>query len=432
LRRREQGAGRSRDYVDSGSSGWAASQEKVLYTFQGGSDGFFPEAGLIFDAQGNLYGTTVIGGGGPCEYGCGTAFKLSPTKSGEWMETIIHHFNPSAGDAPPAGGRLVFDTQGNLYGTNDISIYKLTPAKSGEWSETIIHRFGVGNDGSGADSYLIFDSAGNLYGTTTGGGGQSDGAGTVFKLIPNKDGSWSETILHGFPQHAGGSPDGQTPFDGLIMDGAGNLYGTTSAGGPDDQGIVFKLAPTKRGSWKESILYRFRGLEHPRRGASPYGGLVIDTAGNLYGTTVGGGNSTLQSGVVFKLAPTQKGEWKETVIHNFPSPRYHDGEYPYAGLIMDGSGNLYGATLDGGGQNERQCGDSDGCGVVYKLSPGSNGKWTETILYAFQGGTDGSVLQDDRLVMDSSGRLYGTTVGGGANPCNNGLNNGCGVVFEVK
>jgi uncharacterized repeat protein (TIGR03803 family) len=414
---------------------WAAGAEKVLYTFQGGSDGFFPVAGLIFDTHGNAYGTTLIGGGGPCEFGCGTIFKLTPTKTGEWTETIIHHFNPSAGDPGGVVARLTFDQHGNLYGAAGSYLFKLAPGNGGQWTETIIHRFNsCDTDGCDAVGYLLFNR-GNLYGTTAGGGGAT-GCGTVFQLAPQTNGSWRETILHVFHQgvsHCSGhSADGQHPDDGLIMDSTGNLYGTTDAGGPDDQGIVFRLTPTNSGKWTETILHTFVGLEHPTGGANPYGGLVMDKAGNLYGTTVGGGSALLQAGVVFQLTPTQKGPWKETVIHNFPTPRYHDGELPYAGLVIDTAGNLYGSTLDGGGQNESQCNDYDGCGVVYKLSPTASGKWKETILYAFQGGPDGAALQDDRLAIDAAGNLYGTTVGGGANPCNNNMNAGCGVVFEIK
>jgi uncharacterized repeat protein (TIGR03803 family) len=247
-------------------------------------------------------------------------------------------------------------------------------------------------------------------------------------LAPNGDGSWTESIIHAFHRGGGGTPDGQNPDAGLIIDKSGDLYGTTYFGGPDDQGIVFKLAPTKGGRWKERILFRFHGLEHATGGADPYGGLVMDRAGNLYGTTTGGGDTVLQSGVVFKLTPTQKGEWKETVIHAFPTPRYHDGELPYTGLLIDASGNLYGAAFAGGGKQEPNCQDFDGCGVVYKLLPTSNGRWKETILYAFQGGSDGSVPEDDRLVMDAAGNLYGTTFAGGI--IGNSVANG--VVFEVK
>jgi uncharacterized repeat protein (TIGR03803 family) len=419
------------------TTGWAAGSEKVLYTFQGGSDGFIPEAGLIFDSAGNAYGTTLVGGGGPCEYGCGTVFKLTPTQSGQWTETIIHHFDPSLGDAGNVISRLTFDQQGNLYGTANSYLFKLTPSQNGgEWTETIIHQFhSCVTDGCEALGSLLFDSASNLYGTTAGGGGTT-GCGTVFKLSPQQDGTWKESILHVFHQGtshcAGGSTDGQFPIAGLIMDGSGRLYGTTSKGGPDDQGIVFRLKQTLSGTWKEKILFTFSGLQNPTGGANPYAGVVRDKAGNLYGTTTGGGDTSLQAGAVFELSPTPTGPWKETVIHNFPTPRYVDGELPYTGVLIDSAGNLYGASDLGGGQQEPLCGDYDGCGTIFKLTPAQGGGWTETILYAFQNGSDGGQLLDDFLFMDASGHLYGTTAGGGAYPCNNGLNEGCGVVFQIE
>jgi hypothetical protein len=158
----------------------------------------------------------------------------------------------------------------------------------------------------------------------------------------------------------------------------------------------------------------------------------MDNAGNLYGTALSGGNTQTQDGVVFELSPTPGGEWNETVIHSFPTPRYVDGEQPYTGVLLDSSGNLYGATYAGGGQQEPDCLDYDGCGVVYKLSPGEGDNWTETILYAFQNFTDGGQLYDDVLFMDAAGNLYGTAFTGGAFPCDNGQLDGCGVVFEVQ
>jgi uncharacterized repeat protein (TIGR03803 family) len=419
-------------------SAFAASNETAVYSFLGGSvDGMDPFPGLVFDSQGNAYGTTLVGGGGPCEYGCGIVFKLSPTQSGEWTETIIHHFDPSLNDAGGVVSRLTLDAQGNLYGAADTYLFELTPSKNGgEWTETFIHRFTDCNtDGCDAAGHLLFDSAGNLYGTTTGGGG-AQGCGTVFKLAPQKNGSWKESILHVFRQEiadcSGKSADGYYPESGVIRDSAGNLYGTTLMGGPDDQGTVFRLAPTSQGRWKETLLHTFTGLEQPIGGASPWAGLVMDQAGNLYGTTTGGGNTQLQAGVVYELSPTKQGEWKETVLHNFPTPRYVDGEYSYTSVLIDSAGNLYGATLDGGGQQEPLCVDYDGCGIVFKLTPTQSGEWTETVLYAFQNGPDGGQLLDDALVMDAAGNLYGTTAGGGADSCDNGLANGCGVVFKIQ
>jgi uncharacterized repeat protein (TIGR03803 family) len=419
---------------------WAVSNEKVLYTFQNGSDGGNPIAGLIFGAQGHLYGTTPSGG----DFGAGSVFRLTHNKSGSWTEKVLYSFQGNFVDGAGPTGSLVFDKQGNLYGTTagggvgvvqDGTVFKLEPTAQGPWKETILHRFnctlGVHhNDGCDPQSNLIFDGAGNLYGTTLkGGGGDSttfchNGCGTVFKLSPNQNGTWTESLIHRFPHGQGGTPDGQNPYAGLIMDSAGNLYGTTYIGGPDDAGMVFRLTPNSDGTWKETVLFNFKAtVNNPKDGANPYAGLLMDKAGNLYGTTRDRGGKVTGGGTVFKLAPTAVGEWKETVIHAFPAPRYHDGELVLTGLIADASGNLYGAATSGGGKQEPNCANFDGCGVIYKLSPNSDGTWSETILYAFQGGGDGSLPEDDRLIMDATGNLYGTTFAGGG---------GAGVAFEIK
>jgi len=419
------------------TASWAASKETVLYTFQGGSDGDFSMAGLISDSQGNLYGTTYVGG----DSNFGTVFKLAPDKKGGWTKTTILSFQGIPVDGSQPIGRLVFDAKGNLYGTTtqggvgedgEGTVYKLTPTKQGTWKETILHTFDCfsNNDGCLPQSSLIFDQAGNLYGTTLQGGGGdnttfcTNGCGTVFELSPSKGGGWTETQLHTFPNGDGGTPDGQNPYASLIFDQAGNLYGTTWVGGTDDEGVIFKLAPGSKGEWKETVLFRFHDLvNNPPDGANAYAGLVMDKAGNLYGTTRDGGGKVTGGGVVFQLTPTTKGEWKEKVIHAFPSPRYHDGELLMTGLTMDATGNLYGAAPFGGGKQEPDCNDFDGCGIVFKLSPNSNGTWSETILYAFQGGSDGSEPLPDWLLFDAKGNLYGTTSVGGI---------GDGVVFKLE
>jgi len=416
------------------TSSWAASKEKVLYTFQGGSDGEIPTAGLISDGQGNLYGTASIGG----DFLFGTVFKLTHNKNGSWTESTIYSFQGSDGEGPAAS--LVFDKNGNLYGTtasggpsefDNGTVFKLEPTKQGPWKQTTLHSFNclTASDGCIPESALIFDQAGNLYGTTLQGGGGftgtfcTNGCGSVFELSPNQDGTWTETLIHTFPLGNGGTRDGQNPYGSLILDSAGNLYGTTWIGGPDDEGVIFRLAPGSKGIWKETVLFSFHDLvNNPPDGANPYVGLLMDKAGNLYGTTRDGGGKSTGGGVVFQLTPTTKGEWKERVIHAFPSPRYHDGELVMTGLIADAAGNLYGAAPLGGGKQEPNCTDYDGCGVVFKLSPNTNGTWKETILYAFRGGSDGSEPIPDRLLLDANGNLYGTTFIGGT---------GDGVVFEI-
>jgi len=416
----------------------ASGQETVLYNFQGGSDGNFPIGGVIFDAEGNLYGTTDVGGGGACPGGCGTVFKLAPAKNGGYTKTILYTFQGSFTDGQYPQARLVFDQEGNLYGTTLLggatlagegTVFKLTPTPSGEWTETILHNFNcaTANDGCEPYSYLIFDKAGNLYGTTLqGGGGDTssyciNGCGTVFKLSKRKKGMWPETLLYTFP-HFFNNTIGANPYAGLAIDAKGSLYGTTYYGGPYTSGVVFRLKRS-HGVWAETVLHTFSytGTD----GYAPYAGVVLDKSGNLYGTTLDGGNAVLGQGVVFMLTPAREGEWTETIIHDFPSPRYADGEYPITGVTVDAAGNLYGASYIGGGQNEAQCPDNDGCGVIYQLSP-KDGRGSETILYAFQGGLDGGLLEDDVLAFDANGNLYGTGATGGSG------GSGAGVVFEVK
>ena len=206
----------------------------------------------------------------------------------------------------------------------------LAPAAGAASKYKVLYRF-QGANGAYPFAGLIFDAAGNLYGTTVQGGASDDG--TVFKLAPSQDGSWKESVLHSF-----NGSDGRVLYAGLIFDAAGNLYGTTYYGGASDDGTVFKLAPNQDGSWKESVLHSFNKSD----GAGPRAGLIFDAGGNLYGTTIYGGAS--DHGTVFKLAPNQDGDWTESLLHSFNK----SDEYPYAGLIFDAAGNLYGTTYYGG------------------------------------------------------------------------------------
>jgi len=430
-------------------SSWAAGKEKVLYTFQGTGDGVEPIGGVVRDAKGNLYGTTVFNfqnTEGPS--GFGLVYQLTPTRSGEFKEKLLHTFQGEPIDGQSPQSSVVFDAAGNLYGTANGGlfgcgiVYKLTPTKNGPWTETIIHQFNAfngHNDGCEPVGSLIFDKTGNLYGTTSqGGGGTTDtfctnGCGTVFKLAPNKDGSWTESILHALHQGGGGSSDGQNPFDSVAFDNVGNLYGTTYFGGFDDEGTVFKLTPNKSGKWSETLLFKFHGLVKNTDGEAPYAGVVLDSSGNIYGTTIDGGGGVGEPGVVFKLTPGANGKFEESVIHRFSESRTdQDGLLPQGGLTMDSSGNLFGTTLAGGGQNELFCTDFTGCGTVFKLMPTSNGKWNESVLYAFQGDTDGGFPAPDHLSIDTAGNLYGTASAGGKLVQKNGGGfNSFGVVFEI-
>ncbi len=255
--------------------------ESVLYSFNGGSDAAIPCAGLILDAAGNLYGTTSTGGAS----NHGTVFQLTPNTDGSWSQSLLHSFNSSDGAYPFAG--LVFDAAGNLYGTTEYggasglgTVFKLRPNADGSWTESVLYSFIGNNDGYFPSAGLVFDAAGNLYGTTEYGG--ASGAGTVFKLAPNADGSWTESLLHRFH-----GSDGYFSYGGLIFDRAGNLYGTTAGGGASDNGMVFKLTPNADGSWTESVLRRFGGT----RAAKPYASLIFDGVGNLYGTATHGGSA---------------------------------------------------------------------------------------------------------------------------------------------
>jgi uncharacterized repeat protein (TIGR03803 family) len=345
----------------------------TLHRFNGGADGAGPGGGLIKDAQGNLYGATTSGGGTACTpAGCGTVFKLS--KTGKL--TVLYSFKGWPDGAYPNG--VIRDTRGNLYGTtlnggsghNGYCSLHGVPYGCGtvfkvdaSGKETVLHNFTDNADGGYPEAGLIQDAEGNLYGTTGGGGGAGcyHGCGVVFKL----DKAGKETVLYRFK----GGYDGASPYAGVIMDAQGNIYGTTGWGGisscsdlgGEGCGTVFKLSKTG----KETVLYRFCAKSGCDDGAEPLGGVIQDAKGNLYGTTLGGGGSSDciggDCGTVFKL--DTKG--KEVVLHNFTGGA--DGGNPYAGVIQDGQGNLYGATYWGGNFN---CDDSGfGCGVVFDLTP---------------------------------------------------------------
>jgi uncharacterized repeat protein (TIGR03803 family) len=354
-----------------------SSKETVLYSFTGGADGAFPFGGVTLDAAGNLYGTCVGGSGN------GVVFKLDNTGK----ETVLHTFTGGT-DGQTARGGLVRDTAGNLYGITQGGgtsgqgvVFKVDPAGN----ETILHNF-AGTDGNGPFGILARDAAGNLYGTTTSGG--AFGNGVVFKVDP----AGNETVLHSFA----GAPDGASPQAGLVLDAAaGILYGTTTGGGATNNGVVFKLDPTGT----ETVLHSFTGTD----GSAPIAALVLDAAGNLYGTTDSGGTGscfTFGCGVVFKLDTTLK----ETVLYNFTGGA--DGAQPLD-LLLDSSGNLYGITLEGGVSGCHVFFTLD-CGVAFKITPASDfsltpasaslivqngGKVTDIITIAPQNGSFGHAVQ---------------------------------------
>jgi len=351
----------------------------VLYGFTG-SGGALPFAGVIRDAAGNLYGTTFGGGA----FGNGTVFKVETTGK----ETVVYSFTGGGDGAGPQAG-LTRDNAGTLYGTTWAggtsgygTVFKVN--KTGK--ETVLYSFtGNGNDGARPYGGVIRDAAGNLYGTTFRGG--ASGLGTVFKVAKRK-----ETVLHSFT-----GADGENPYASVIRDAAGNLYGTTSGGGAFGYGAVFKVGKTG----KETVLYSF--TVNGNDGTSPFGGVIRDAAGNLYGTTALGGASA--KGTVFKVDKTGK----ETVLYSFTGTG-NDGANPIMGLIRNKAGDLYGTTMAGGSSN---------AGTVYKVD--STGK--ETVLYDLNGGTDGAQPGYGHLVQDGKGNLYGTASTGGSG--------GDGTVFKL-
>jgi uncharacterized repeat protein (TIGR03803 family) len=279
--------------------------ENVVYRF-GGTNGQQPYAGVTLDAAGNIYGTTFVGGSGNCMGGCGVVFELTPS-GGRWSETVLYNFDGGSDGALPVAP-LIFDGQGDLFGTAQQGgagscggntcgvVFELTPSSGGGWGENVLYSFTGGEDGGVPLGGLIFDSVGNLYGTTDAGGSLAcGGCGTVFKLTPSA-GGWTETVIHSFQ----GAEDGANPYNvSLVSDQAGNLYGTTLFGGlaACDCGAAFKLAPSTGGTWSNSLLYAFDGVH----GSTPDAGLILDAARNLYGTTSEGGSDGF--GVVFKITP---------------------------------------------------------------------------------------------------------------------------------
>jgi len=358
--------------------------------------------------------------------------RLSPDSNGSYRERVIHSFQGPLIDGQQPMAPLVLDAQGNLYGTTlsggqivtaaSGTVFELSPNADGTWTETVLHNFNDalvgGTDGGEPQGGLIFDQAGNLYGTAAGGGtgtgcatsNGGTGCGIVFELTPDSSGTWQETILHNFTND---HQDGWNPLSTLIMDRSGNLYGTTFYGGSaGGGGTVFGLHHSGN-SWQEEILYSFScGSD----GCSPYSGLVYDKAGDLYGTTVGGGDRT-GDGVVYKLSRNAAGNWDENVIHTFHAGS--DGAYPYGNPILDASGDVYGTTADGGGDNSA-C--PAGCGTIYALISGAGGTYTEPVLARFGDGAGGSGSLAS-LLLNRSGHLVGTAAFAGPH--------GAGVVFEI-
>lgn len=367
----------------------------VLYTFTAGpSSGTNPFAGVVLDASGNVYGMTDYGGSGLwCPTGCGVVFKVA---SGG-QESILHNFSGNNRDgASPTYNTLTSDGVGDVYGTTyeggSFGAGTIF-AVTAAGQERVLYSFTGATDGGFPYGGLIHDSAGNFYGTTSGrGSGTSCPYGCG--TVFKLDSTGKETVLYNF---LGGTTDGAYPLAGVIRDSAGNLYGTTQGGGTSNLGTVFKIDT----SGNETVLHSFTGPD----GSLPYGGLIRDGVGNLYGTTYSGGFVGSQ-GTVFKLAAN--GTF--TLLHSFTFNGV-DGAFPTGSLVADSSGNLYGTTLLGG---------SVGAGTVFELD--SNGN--ETILHSFTYSTDGGYPYGS-LARDSAGNLYGTTNQGGDPVCL------CGTVYKI-
>lgn len=384
---------------------------RVIYNFTGGQDGAYPSSGVTIDAADNIYGTAFGGGTG---MGFGTVFSLSSNGSG-WILRPLHDFTDGSDGAGPAG-RIIIGPDGALYGstaaggggpcvlTNGYhgcgTVYQLRPPARApasviyNWNSTVLYSFS-GSNGSYPQGDLTFDSAGNIYGTTINGG--TPGWGVIYKLT-NNGGRWIQSVLY----QALGDGDGEYPWGGVVFDHAGNLYGTFSQNGPNDYGSIFKLAPSG-GGWTESTIhaFTFRGSD----GATPQGGLVLDNAGNLWGTTV---HDPTGGGTIFELTPSGGG-WSYNFIYQLTGGIDLG---PYDKLLMDSAGNFYGTTYGDGRY---------GYGSVFKLTR-SGGGWTYSSLHDFTGGSDGG-NPFCKLAFDSSGNLYGTAFGGGAN--------GKGVIFQI-
>jgi uncharacterized repeat protein (TIGR03803 family) len=370
----------------------------VLVDFNGYSNGNTPWAGLRWDKAGNLYGTTFEGG----TQGDGIVFELQRV-AGHWEETVIYSFDCTTGCQ--SVGNVVFDSSGNLYGTNTSggtngqgTVFRLIPGDDGSWTQEVLYNFCSApncSDGIVPFSGVTLDAEGNVYGTTAWGGDYSDreactnACGVVYKLSPGSGSSWQETVLYAFK----GKKDGEYPY-GLVFDGQGRLYGTTSGGSAigDNYGTVFRLTPSGS-SWTFDVLYSFKGQND---GAYPAGAVTLDAAGNLYGAAYGG---PFGAGVVFELTPPEgSGSWNEHTLYSFSGNE--DGDAPVGAVTFDEKGNLYGAT-------EGEDAYNNYLGSVFELQHSSS-EWTIVPLYDFNGNYAGFAPLAG-VVLDQAGNVYGTT-----------------------
>jgi uncharacterized repeat protein (TIGR03803 family) len=404
-----------------------AQTETVLYNFCSQAycaDGASPTSRLTL-YNGNFYGTTA-----------GNVFEISSNGSGSWIETVLYTFCPNHCAIADPLSSVMFDSLGNLYGTTESGgtfdrglVYELSPAGA-SWTETVLYNFPGGADGAHPVSGLIMDPAGDLYGRTTSQeycfdlcgppsipGAVTDvglragnlngtiggsGGGHLFELSPS-GGGWTEQVLYQFKTIPQGY--GYIGYAGLTMDAAGNLFGAS-------EDTVFELSPNGSGGWNPTAIHTFGA---GKNGSYPDGTPVLDQAGNVYGTTASGG--AYNSGTVYKLSRGTR-RWTYEILYSFKGGP-EDGSAPLAGIVFDAAGNIYGTTFLGG---------ESGAGTIYEfVAPVGIGSYTEKVLWSFNG-TDGA-NPTDNLILDSAGKLYGTTLQGGNNEVY--CNNGCGVAFEV-
>jgi uncharacterized repeat protein (TIGR03803 family) len=367
--------------------GARAQSFNVVHNFTGGADGANPLNGLMMGAAGFMYGATSAGGA----YNNGTIFRVGPTG----LFQTIYAFGGGSDGASPQGF-LIEDSAGRLYGTTTYggqygggTVFRITNN-----TKTILHSFGSDSDGAEPLAGLVFDSAGNLYGTTSAGGAHGNGA--VFMLSPRGI-LWGETVLYSF----GTGTDGAVPYAAVALDSAGDVLGTTSAGGTSGYGTVFELS--KANSWAESIVWDF---QNQNDGAVPYSGLIADGLGNFYGAATEGG--VQGGGSIFELTPSGSG-WRFNAFQSLPGSGISG---TFRNLMLTSSGTIYATT---------HCDGEYNAGTVYQLVPAVGGGWTYTLLYTFTGGSDG--LYSYSNLVTFANRLYGTTNQGGAH--------GEGVVFSV-
>jgi uncharacterized repeat protein (TIGR03803 family) len=412
----------------------AAFSESVLWNFGVTSDdGATPASALIADQQGNLYGTTFVGG----TNNLGTVFELSPPSGKQklWNERVLWRFDATADDGGVPAAALIADQQGNFYGTTTRgggrtcdpsvvgcgTVFELSPpsGQQTQWTERVLWSFGATGDGWFPLADLIADSKGNLYGTTEFGGAYCQptppvtdgGCGIVFELSPpsGQQTQWSETVLWSF----GAGADGFNPMAGLIADQQGNLYGTTFEGGANKDGAAFELSPPsgQQTQWSETVLWSFGATKDD--GGNPETGLIADQQGNLYGTNQSNGGKE-NAGTAFELSPPsgEQTQWSERLLWTFGAK--NDGSSP-SSLIADQQGNFYGSTYFHGAKKD---------GVAFELSPpsGKHTQWSLHVLQSFGAKNDGQ--GPSGLIADQQGNLYGTTFEGG--PTNDGL------VFELR